>query len=101
MMSEVSSFAILAEYRPVRQLGAICNNSGKSRTKVISEFDVQSGYRDEVQYLCEDGDTVCSELLGGEIAEIYGCTLETIAYTRNRVADTDIYTLNMFNICLN
>ena len=47
MMDEASSFASLAEYRRVRQNGAIYNGSGKSRAEVISEFAVQSGYKDE------------------------------------------------------
>ena len=47
MMGEASFFASLVEYRRVRQSGAICNSSGKSRAEVISEFAVQSGYKDE------------------------------------------------------
>ena len=47
MMGEAASFASLAEYRRVRQIGAICNNSGKSRAEVVSEFAAQSGYKDE------------------------------------------------------
>ena len=39
--------ASLAEYRRVRQIGAIYNNSGKSRAEVISEFAAQSGYKGE------------------------------------------------------
>ena len=47
MMGEAGSFASLAEYRRVRQIGAIYNNSGKSRAEVISEFAAQSGYKGE------------------------------------------------------
>ena len=47
MMGEAGSFASLAEYRRVRQIGAIYNNSGKSRAEVVSEFAAQSGYKDE------------------------------------------------------
>jgi len=47
MMGEAGSFASLAEYRRVRQVGAIYNNSDKSRAEVVSEFAVQSGYKDE------------------------------------------------------
>lgn len=47
MIGEAGSFASLAEYRRVRQIGAIYNNSGKSRAEVISEFAAQSGYKDE------------------------------------------------------
>lgn len=47
MMGEAGSFASLAEYRRVRQIGAIYNNSGKSRAEVVSEFATQSGYKDE------------------------------------------------------
>ena len=47
MMGEVGSFASLAEYRRVRQIGAIYNNSGKRRAEVVSEFAIQSGYKDE------------------------------------------------------
>ena len=47
MMGEAGSFASLAEYRRVRQIGAIYNGSGKSRAEVVSEFAVQSGYKDE------------------------------------------------------
>ena len=47
MMGEAGSFASLAEYRRVRQIGAMYNNSGKSRAEVVSEFAVQSGYKDE------------------------------------------------------
>jgi hypothetical protein len=47
MMGEAGSFASLAEYRRVRQIGAIYNNSGKSRAKAVSEFAAQCGYRDE------------------------------------------------------
>ena len=47
MIGEAGSFASLAEYRRVRQIGAIYNNSGKSRAEVVSEFDAQSGYKDE------------------------------------------------------
>ena len=47
MMGEAGSFASIAEYRRVRQIGAIYNNSGKSRAEVVSEFAVQSGYMDE------------------------------------------------------
>ena len=47
MMGEAGSFASLAEYRRVRQIGAMYNNSGKSRAEVISEFAAQSGYKDE------------------------------------------------------
>ena len=46
-MGEAGSFASLAEYRRVRQIGAIYNNSGKSRAEVVSEFAAQSGYKDE------------------------------------------------------
>ena len=47
MMGEAGSFASLAEYRRVCQIGAIYNNSGKSRAEIVSEFAVQSGYKDE------------------------------------------------------
>ena len=47
MMGEAGSFASLAEYRRVRQIGTIYNNSGKSRAEVVSEFAAQSGYKDE------------------------------------------------------
>ena len=47
MMGEVGSFASLAEYRRVRQIGAIYNGSGKSRAEVVSEFAAQSGYKDD------------------------------------------------------
>ena len=47
MMGEAGSFASLAEYRRVRQIGAIYNGSGKSRAEVVSEFAVQSGYKGE------------------------------------------------------
>ena len=47
MMGEAGSFASLAEYRRVRQIGAMYNNSGKSRAEVVSEFAAQSGYKDE------------------------------------------------------
>lgn len=47
MMDEAGSFASLAEYQRVRQIGAIYNNSGKRRTEVVSEFAAQSGYKDE------------------------------------------------------
>lgn len=47
MMGEVGSFASLAEYRRVRQIGAVYKGSGKSRAEVVSEFAVQSGYKDE------------------------------------------------------
>ena len=47
MMGEAGSFASLAEYRRVRKIGAIYNNSGKRRAEVVSEFAAQSGYKDE------------------------------------------------------
>ena len=47
MMDEAGSFASLAEYRRVRKIGAIYNDSGKNRAEVVSEFAVQSGYMDE------------------------------------------------------
>lgn len=47
MMGEAGSFASLAEYRRVRKIGAIYNDSGKSRAEVVSEFATQSGYKDE------------------------------------------------------
>ena len=47
MMGEAGSFSSLAEYRRVRQIGAMYNNSGKSRAEVVSEFAAQSGYKDE------------------------------------------------------
>lgn len=47
MMDEAGSFASLAEYQRVRQIGAIYNNSGKRRAEVVSEFAAQSGYKDE------------------------------------------------------
>ena len=47
MMGEADSFASLAEYRRVQQIGAMYNNSGKSRAEVVSVFAVQSGYKDE------------------------------------------------------
>ena len=47
MMGEAGSFASLAEYRRVRQIGAIYNSSGKSRAEVVSEFAAQSGYKDD------------------------------------------------------
>ena len=37
----------LAEYRRVRQIGAMYNNSGKSRMDVVAGFAAQSGYKDE------------------------------------------------------
>ena len=43
MMGEVGSFASLAEYRRVQQIGAIYNNSGKNRAEVVSEFAALSG----------------------------------------------------------
>ena len=42
MMGEAGSFASLAEYRCVRKIGVIYNDSGKSRAEVVSEFAVQS-----------------------------------------------------------
>lgn len=48
MMGEAGSFASLAEYRRVRQIGAMYNDSGKSRVEVISEFAAQSGSADEL-----------------------------------------------------
>ena len=47
MMGEAGSFASLAEYRRVRQIGAIYKGLGKSRAEVVSEFAIQSGYKDE------------------------------------------------------
>ena len=47
MMGEAGSFASLAEYRRVCQIGAIYNGSGKSRAEVVSEFAAQSGYKDD------------------------------------------------------
>ena len=47
MMGEAGSFSSLAEYRRVRKIGAIYNDSGKSRAEVVSEFATQSGYKDE------------------------------------------------------
>ena len=47
MIGEAGSFASLAKYRRVRPIGAIYNNSGKSRAEVVSEFAAQSGYKDE------------------------------------------------------
>lgn len=47
MMGEAGSFASLAEYRRVRKIGAIYNDSGKNRAEVVSEFAVQSGLMDE------------------------------------------------------
>ena len=47
MMGEVGSFASLAEYRRVRQIGAIYNNSGKRRAEIVSAFAAQSGYKDD------------------------------------------------------
>ena len=47
MIGAAGSFASLAKYRRVRQIGAIYNNSGKSRAEVVSEFAAQSGYKDE------------------------------------------------------
>ena len=47
MMGEAGSFSSLAEYRRVRKIGAIYNDSGKNRAEVVSEFAVQSGYMDE------------------------------------------------------
>lgn len=47
MMGEVGSFASLAEYQRVRKIGVIYNDSGKSRAEVVSEFAIQSGYKDE------------------------------------------------------
>ena len=47
MMVEAGSFASLAEYQRVRKIGVIYNDSGKSRAEVVSEFAVQSGYKDE------------------------------------------------------
>ena len=47
MMGEAGSFASLAEYRRVRQIGAIYNGSGKSRAEVVTEFVAQSGYKDD------------------------------------------------------
>ena len=45
MMGEAGSFASLAEYRRVRQIGAIYNGSGKSRAEVVSEFAAKAGTR--------------------------------------------------------
>ena len=47
MMGEAGSFASLAEYRRVRQIGAIYNGSSKSRAEIVSEFAAQSGYKDD------------------------------------------------------
>ena len=47
MTEEAGSFESLAEYRRVRQIGAIYNDSGKSRAEVVSEFAAQSGYKDD------------------------------------------------------
>ena len=47
MIGEAGSFASLAEYRRVRQIGAIYNNSGKRRAEVVSAFAAQSGYKDD------------------------------------------------------
>ena len=47
MMGEAGSFASLAEYRRVRQIGAIYNNSGKRRAEIVSAFAAQSGYKDD------------------------------------------------------
>ena len=47
MIGDAGSFASLAEYRCVRQIGAMYNNSDKSCAKVVSEFAAQSGYKDE------------------------------------------------------
>ena len=47
LIGEAGSFASLAEYRRVRQIGAIYNNSGKRRAEVVSAFAAQSGYKDD------------------------------------------------------
>ncbi|WP_343264618.1 hypothetical protein [Ligaoa zhengdingensis] len=47
MIGEAGSFSSLAEYRRVRQIGAIYNNPGKSRAEIVSEFAAKSGYKDE------------------------------------------------------
>ena len=47
MIGEAGSFASLAEYQRVRKIGVIYNDSGKSRAEVVSEFAIQSGYKDE------------------------------------------------------
>lgn len=47
IIGEAGSFSSLAEYRRVWQIGAIYNNSVKSRAEVISESAAQSVYKDE------------------------------------------------------
>ena len=77
MMVEAGSFASLAEYRHVRQIGAIYNNSAKNRAEVISEFAVQSGYKDE-SVSADELLTIAQRnhsIAEGEIAEIRGCAV--------------------------
>ena len=45
MIGEAGSFASLAEYRRVRQIGAIYNGSGKSRAEVVSSLPLKAGTR--------------------------------------------------------
>ena len=77
MMDEAGSFASLAEYQRVRQIGAIYNNSGKRRTEVVSEFAAQSGYKDE-SVSADELLTIAQRnhsIAEGEIAEIRGCAV--------------------------
>ena len=77
MMVEAGSFASLAEYRHVRQIGAIYNNSAKNRAEVISEFAVQSGYKDE-SVSADELLTIAQRnhsIAEGEIVEIRGCAV--------------------------
>ena len=77
MMGEAGSFASLAEYRRVRKIGAIYNDSGKSCAEVVSEFAVQSGYKDE-SVSADELLTIAQRnhsIAEGEIAEIRGCAV--------------------------
>ena len=77
MMVEAGSFASLAEYRRVRKIGAIYNDSGKSCAEVVSEFAVQSGYKDE-SVSADELLTIAQRnhsIAEGEIAEIRGCAV--------------------------
>ena len=77
MMGEAGSFTSLAEYRRVRQIGAIYKGSGKSRAEVVSEFAAQSGYKDESGSV-DELLTIAQRnhsIAEGEIAEIRGCAV--------------------------
>ena len=77
MMVEAGSFASLAEYRHVRQIGAIYNNSAKTAQKSFPSFAVQSGYKDE-SVSADELLTIAQRnhsIAEGEIAEIRGCAV--------------------------